>query len=80
MINKILLFTSVLIISSGVMAKQNTKVSKSICLKIDAKIVTAKKNMRVMYTDKKGQKLRAKLKALQKKKAYCKISKFPTSS
>ncbi len=80
MLNKIILLAGVLIISSDAMAKQNTKVSKSVCLKIDAKIVTAKKNMRVMYTDKKGQKLRAKLKALQKKKAYCKINKFPTSS
>jgi ethanolamine utilization protein EutA (predicted chaperonin) len=80
MLNKIILLAGVLIISSDAMAKQNTKVSKSLCLKIDAKIATAKKNMRVMYTKKKGQKLRAKLKALQKKKVYCKISKFPTSS
>ncbi|MEL0659946.1 hypothetical protein V6255_12440 [Psychromonas arctica] len=80
MLNKIILFTCVLIISSNIMAKQNTKVSKSLCLKIDEKIMTAKKNMRVIYTDKKGHKLRSKLKALQKKKAYCKISRFPTSS
>ncbi|WP_298941767.1 hypothetical protein [uncultured Psychromonas sp.] len=80
MLNKMILLVSVLIISSNSMAKQNTKVSKSLCLKIDAKIATAKKNMRVVYTDKKGQTLRSKLKVLQKKKVYCKISTFPTSS
>jgi len=80
MLNKIVLFASVFIISSNVMAKQNIKVSKSLCLKIDAQIATAKKNLRVVYTDKKGQTLRSKLKVLQKKKVYCKISKFPTSS
>lgn len=80
MLIKMLIFTSVFIISSNVTAKQNTDVSKGVCLKINAKIAIAKKNMRLIYSEKKGQKLRSKLKALQKKKMYCKINRFPTSS
>jgi len=80
MLIKVLIIVSVFIISSNTVAKQNTDVSRSVCLKINEKIAVAKNNMRHLYTEKKGQKLRSKLKALQKKKAYCKINRFPTSS
>lgn len=55
------------------------KVNKSSCSYIDSEISNTKEDMRVDYNEKKGERLREKLRLLKKQSRACKKQKFPTS-
>lgn len=68
------------VFSSFAISSTNVPISKSSCLRVEAKIDLYKTYLNSgSYSKAKGRKYRTKINELKKKKAYCKKSHFPTS-
>ena len=74
----ILLVAIPLILSSGIKAAKPPVISKKACAKVDKKITTLNSKMRAGYNLKQGEKMKAKLRLLDKQKYGCKRKRYPT--
>jgi len=59
-------------------ASKHIKVNKKICIGINKKIETINSLLRVGYSLKKGEVLKAKLRKLEKQKYTCSRKRYPT--